>query len=151
MLWDASFDQNHIIDGKRYSEHIGKLFGVEGGVEPTKNPSVGTTTAPTRRPTTETSTTAGEKTSLAPPTRPCKSNSDLLKYWAIELEMERGNKVIADTPIEMHHVSSATMVYFEILERRSDVHFGSYDVRKMLTLIPLWRMFAIHDFFFISN
>lgn len=36
MFWDASFDQNNIIGGKSYSEHIVALFG--NGPRPTGNP-----------------------------------------------------------------------------------------------------------------
>jgi len=48
MLWDASFDQNHIINGKPYSEHIVALFGNKGP-RPTNLPQT-IATDPTAKP-----------------------------------------------------------------------------------------------------
>ena len=28
MFWDASFDQNNVIDGKHFSEHIADIFNL---------------------------------------------------------------------------------------------------------------------------
>ena len=37
MFWDASFDQNNIINGKHFSEHIRAMYGNKGPL-PTGNP-----------------------------------------------------------------------------------------------------------------
>ena len=37
MFWDASFDQNNIIDGKHFSEHIRAMYG-DQDLPPTGNP-----------------------------------------------------------------------------------------------------------------
>lgn len=37
MFWDASFDQNNIINGKYFSEHIRAMYGNKGPL-PTGNP-----------------------------------------------------------------------------------------------------------------
>ena len=51
MFWDASFDQNNLIDGKQYSEHVVALFD-NRGPPPSGNPV-------TLSPHTKTTTTAG--------------------------------------------------------------------------------------------
>jgi len=79
MLWDASLDQNNMINGKRYSEHIASIIG-EGGPtvqikvpvtlpqhSTTSKPSESTTSKPsessTNEPKEETTGSKPEETS----------------------------------------------------------------------------------------
>lgn len=85
MFWDASFDQNNMIDGKHFSEHIADFMGRNGPL-PTGNPVTlppkpNTNKPETRAPVTGKPNTQGPVTE-APvtqaPTRPSKvSCSDL--------------------------------------------------------------------------
>ena len=69
MFWDASFDQNNVINGKHYSEHIAAMF--KNGPIPTGKPvTMPPYTGKTVQPPV---TTAAPGISTAPtpaPTRP---------------------------------------------------------------------------------
>ncbi|XP_065663763.1 uncharacterized protein LOC100214985 [Hydra vulgaris] len=79
MFWDASFDQNNVISGKRFSEHIGNMFNNVGPI-PTGDPI---TLPPYTGPQTKThgvDTTVQKTTSGLPTTKPssvsCNGLSD---------------------------------------------------------------------------
>lgn len=77
MFWDASFDQNNMIDGKHFSEHIYE-FMQHGGPIPTKKPMTlppgQTTKAP---PPTEKPKTAAPTPEPTPPSKvSCKGLDD---------------------------------------------------------------------------
>jgi len=54
MFWDASFDQNNMIDGKHFSEHIADMYNNKGttptGKPKTQKPYTGITDKPTDAP-----------------------------------------------------------------------------------------------------
>ena len=72
MLWDASFDQNHIINGKQYSEYIGNILnggnGSGGGKYTTTTKPI--TGATTQKPITGKSSSSPSPLTTAPPTKP---------------------------------------------------------------------------------
>nr|CAL36995.1 chitinase 2 [Hydractinia echinata] len=78
MFWDASFDQNNVIDGKHYSEHIAAMF--KNGPIPSGKPNtLPPYTGPTKA-TPSKGSTAAPTDPPKPPTRPtsvsCQGLSD---------------------------------------------------------------------------
>ena len=62
MLWDVSMDQNNIIDGSRYSDHVFTLLKDTSIVRPnTKTPTQAPIQAATTSPDQETSQGTVEK------------------------------------------------------------------------------------------
>ena len=76
MLWDGSFDQNNIMRGKHFREHIRDMYGNKGPL-PTGNPKTLPPNLNTKTPivTKKPNITKKPLTSKRPelPTRPCKS------------------------------------------------------------------------------
>ena len=77
MFWDASFDQNNIINGKHFSEHIKAMYGNKGP-KPTGNLKTLPPNPNTKRPiiTKKPDVTKQPVTTKRPepPTRPSKWN-----------------------------------------------------------------------------
>ena len=71
MFWDASFDQNNVIGGQSYSEHVVNIMR-GSSVNPTEGPVI------TKSPTTKTAVSSAQTTKSTTfstnPTRP--SNYD---------------------------------------------------------------------------
>ena len=59
MLWDAAWDQQNVVQGKVYSDHIADLLGRSGPGEPSAVPTAPVTTPPAG---TGTATTPGGPT-----------------------------------------------------------------------------------------
>ena len=76
MLWDGSFDQNNIIRGKHFREHIRDMYGNKGPL-PTGNPKTLPPNLNTKTPivTKKPNITKKPLTTKRPelPTRPSKS------------------------------------------------------------------------------
>jgi len=71
MFWDASFDQNNVINGRRYSEHVGSIIGGKGP-RPTGNPVTIPVRSTTKSPKTKAPVTTGGRTQRPIPTKPSK-------------------------------------------------------------------------------
>ena len=71
-MWDVSWDQNNVINGRRYSDHVSDILQGSSIIPPTTQTPGGTTQAPgTAKPpiTTQTPGTQGP-TTQGPPTQP---------------------------------------------------------------------------------
>ena len=74
MFWDASFDQNNVINGKHFSEHIRDMYGNKGPT-PTGKPKTLSPNPNTKEPVKTTKgpvVTTKEPVKTQPPTRPSK-------------------------------------------------------------------------------
>jgi len=71
MFWDASFDQNNMINGKCYSEHIASIMGGKGPTVPTKPPVTFPPHKTTSRPV-KTTKQPMKTTKRTNPTKPSK-------------------------------------------------------------------------------
>ena len=74
MLWDVSWDQNNVINGRRYSEYVADILGSAPVIPPKRRPGGNTRAPPTAGPSAQVPTTspAGESPRMCPSTRSYK-------------------------------------------------------------------------------